>query len=51
MVTYIVWCELMKRVIFNRSRSYIDLFIRVLDIDGFNMISEYGSRIFFILYE
>lgn len=50
-VTYTVWCELMKRVIPNRSRSHIDLLIRVLDIDGSNMISEYGSRIFLILHE
>ncbi|XP_061168551.1 two pore calcium channel protein 1-like [Saccostrea echinata] len=39
-VTYTVWCELMKRVIPNRSRSHIDLLIRVLDIDGSNMIRK-----------
>lgn len=40
-VTYTVWCELMKRVIPNRSRSHIDLLIRVLDIDGSKLIREF----------
>ncbi|XP_022331282.2 uncharacterized protein LOC111129290 [Crassostrea virginica] len=39
-VTYTVWCELMKRVIPNRSRSHIDLLIRVLDIDGSKLIRK-----------
>ncbi|KAK3094057.1 hypothetical protein FSP39_023541 [Pinctada imbricata] len=39
-ITFPVWCALMKKVIPSRSRSHIDLLVRVLDIDGDNAVRK-----------